>query len=62
MMKGWCDMTDEPLSTTNEPDEAQGGEGKAKPIRFQFGPDTSDEDIERFLDRILGPKSEGDES
>ena len=26
-----------------------------KPMRFQFGPDTTDKDIDRFLDKILGP-------
>jgi hypothetical protein len=26
-----------------------------KPMRFQFGPDTREEDIENFLDLILGP-------
>lgn len=29
-----------------------------KPLRFQFGPDTTDEDIDNFLDMILGPKQE----
>ena len=32
--------------------------GSRKPIRFQFGPDTIDEDIEKFLDAILGPKKQ----
>ena len=27
-----------------------------KPIRFQFGHDATDENIERFLDDILGPE------
>jgi len=29
-----------------------------KPLRFQFGPDTTDEDIDNFLDTILGPKQD----
>lgn len=29
-----------------------------KPIRFQFGHDATDEDIEKFLDMILGPDPE----
>lgn len=27
-----------------------------KPMRFQFGPDTTDEDIDKFLDEVLGPE------
>ena len=40
---------------------AQPGEHKdngRKPIRFQFGPDTTDEDIDNFLDMILGPEED----
>jgi threonine aldolase len=28
---------------------------KKKPMRFIFGHDTTEEDVERFLDSILGP-------
>jgi hypothetical protein len=28
-----------------------------KPMRFQFGPDTTEADVDRFLDEILGPES-----
>ena len=28
-----------------------------KPIRFQFGPDATEEDIDKFLDQIFGPET-----
>ncbi len=32
-----------------------------KPMRFQFGHDATDEDIEKFLDMILGPEKNKDQ-
>ena len=58
-------MTDEKKNPIkNSPDdlpdadskpEANDSSGK-KPMRFQFGPDTTEEDIDRFLDMVLRSK------
>jgi selenocysteine lyase/cysteine desulfurase len=57
-------MTDENLNQNNNNSEELNkentnqqpdGTSKKKPIRFIFGHDTTEEDIDRFLDSILGP-------
>ena len=60
-------MTEENKSNTENPSADVPGKGTKpenqqhtgkKPIRFQFGPDTIDEDIENFLDMIFGPEED----
>mgnify|MGYP001097943041 CR=1 FL=1 len=54
------DFTKKPKQEETEQDneEKKQNQEASKPMRFQFGHDTTDEDIERFLDKILGPDPE----
>jgi selenocysteine lyase/cysteine desulfurase len=57
-------MTDENLNQNDKnskelnnenTNQKPGGTSKKKPIRFIFGHDTTEEDVDRFIDSILGP-------
>ena len=52
------DWTKKPKSEWNEEDweDYYHYQSNRKPIRFQFGPDATEEDIDKFLDQIFGPE------
>ena len=53
----WADKPKEEW-TKEDWDDYSYYQNNRKPIRFQFGPDTTDEDIDRFLDEVLGSNPE----
>jgi len=57
----WADKPKEEW-TEEDWDDYSYYQNNRKPMRFQFGPDTIGEDIDRFLDTILGPEPNADKN
>jgi len=53
-------MTQQKNNQPQKPETPQSDASTKKPIRFQFGPDTTNDDIEKFLDMIFGPEDPDD--